>query len=73
MEATLCSKSNIRLEPLCSNGPKVAYHVAVTFDNSIYVHGGLNNKNDKLPSNQLYKFDFKAGWQNISMLNSTYL
>lgn len=68
MATSLNSQSSIRLEPIFSDGPKVAYHAAVSFNNSIYLHGGLNNKNDKLPSNQLYKFDFKTGWQNISIL-----
>ena len=39
---------------------------ACVLNNVLYVHGGLVNKNDKIPSNKLFKFEFEKGWKDIS-------
>ena len=38
-------------------------------NDSLYCHGGLTNKNEKVPSNKLFKFDFSTGWQDISKIS----
>ncbi len=58
----------IKLKLISQDGPKVQGHVACVHNNAIYVHGGLINKNDRIPSNKLYKFDFQNGWKDISLL-----
>lgn len=42
---------------------------ACVLNDTLYIHGGLINKEDKYPSNQLFKFDFSSGWKNISKFN----
>ena len=57
----------IQLTLLSQDGPKLHGHIACVHNNTMYVHGGLVNKNDRIPSNKLYKFEFQNGWNDISL------
>lgn len=58
----------VHFKLLSQDGPQVHGHISCVISNVMYVHGGLVNKNDRLPSNKLFKFDFQNGWKDISEL-----
>ena len=38
----------------------LCFNIACVLNDALYVHGGLPNKNDKMPTNQLFKFYFES-------------
>ena len=63
----LNNEKSIQLKLVSQDGPKVHGHVVCVHNNIMYLHGGLIENNNKLPSNKLYRFDFENGWKDISL------
>lgn len=47
-------------EPLVPAGPALAFHVGCIIGNSLYVHGGIKQRDSSVPSLKLYKMDLST-------------
>ncbi|XP_025091283.1 kelch domain-containing protein 9-like isoform X1 [Pomacea canaliculata] len=50
----------VEWEPLAPAGPCVAFHAACIIRGSLFIHGGVTEKDSKLPSSGLHKLDLKT-------------
>lgn len=56
-------------EPLGPIGPRLAFHVGCLIRGSLYIHGGVREKDGKQPSSDLYRMDVTSGtWSEVCIV-----
>ncbi|XP_069106375.1 kelch domain-containing protein 9-like [Argopecten irradians] len=54
-------------ELVTSNGPPLSFHVGCVLGNDLYIHGGMETKDGKQPSDKLFRFiSSSQSWQQIT-------
>ncbi|XP_060063802.1 kelch domain-containing protein 9-like [Ylistrum balloti] len=58
-------------ELVTSNGPSLAFHVGCALGNGIYIHGGIETKDGKQPSDKLFRYNSSSqSWQEVHAAGS---
>ncbi|CAL1536477.1 unnamed protein product [Lymnaea stagnalis] len=64
--AKYTEKINLQWDPIVTLGPKAAFHVSSVIDNTLYIHGGMQDVSSKFPSNQFFKLNLTSTvWEQI--------
>ncbi|XP_033726935.1 kelch domain-containing protein 9-like [Pecten maximus] len=58
-------------ELVTSSGPSLAFHVGCVLGNNLYIHGGMETKDGKQPSDKLFRYNSSSqSWQEIKVEGS---